>query len=685
MNWPSESTRKCRGTRHRREFFVAPGSYSKWSGTLPEANAEGSDGPFPSIERARDYLRAHPSPGPVTVWLREGTYQLDEPLRFGPEDTLPVTWAAWPNEKVVISGGMHLTGWRECERNGRRTWVHPLPPELRGCRQLFVDGRRATVPTLPREGCYVMADVPGVSLEGFMSGEPGDRFYAAPGDFAAFANLHDVDVVAYHFWTEERLPVRSFDPATGLVTCGRTSVWPLQDDAVASYARYRIEHVREALDTPGQWYRDRDAGELLYLPLPDEDLATTDLRVPRLGQLLLVDGDAAGGRPAGNLCFRGISFAHSEWRHHPEAGSDRQAAISVPAAVEVAEATNCSFEDCSFTHLGGYGLELGPGSVACRVQGCTFADCGGGGIKAIGVEVDGEPYLANHAHVIADNEICDCGLVFASAVGVLLVHTWDVEVSHNHIHHLEYSGISCGWIWGYGPSATRDVLIARNHIHHLGSGLLNDMGGIYTLGVQPGTVLRGNRIHDIRMHNYGGWAIYADEGSSHLVVEDNVCYNTDSEAFQLHYGRENQVRNNIFALSELGQVSLTAFERERSLTFAYNIVITDGRPVFTARDGEDLAKPGIVSDCNCLWDLAGAVFSANQRRDRTGATAYSRRLDLAAMRERGYDLHSLDADPGCADPAGGDFTLPPDSPAYALGFRPFDQTAVGPRPPADRV
>ena len=65
------------------------------------------------------------------------------------------------------------------------------------------------------------------------------------------------------------------------------------------------------------------------------------------------------------------------------------------------------------------------------------------------------------------------------------------------------------------------------------------------LGVQPGTVLRGNLIHDIEKSNYGGWAIYPDEGSAHLLIENNVCYRTNGEIFHQHYGRENVIRNNI--------------------------------------------------------------------------------------------------------------------------------------------
>src|SRR5690606_34811764 len=144
------------------------------------------------------------------------------------------------------------------------------------------------------------------------------------------------------------------------------------------------------------------------------------------------------------------------------------------------------------------------------------------------------------------------------------------EISHNEIHDLFYSGISCGWTWGYEESVSRDNRIEHNHIYDLGHGFLSDIGGIYTLGVQHGTVIRGNLIHDIEQKNYGGWAIYLDEGSSHILVEGNVCHDLGSNGFNQHYGRENIVRCNIFAFGRECQFSLSRAEDHVAFTFERN-------------------------------------------------------------------------------------------------------------------
>ena len=248
-------------------------------------------------------------------------------------------------------------------------------------------------------------------------------------------------------------------------------------------------------------------------------------------------------------------------------------------------------------------------------------------------------------------------------------------ISHNHIHDLYYTGISVGWRWGYAESAVRDNVIEKNHIHDIGQGWLSDMGGIYMLGVQPGTVLRGNLIHDVTKSSYGGWAIYLDEGSSHMVVENNICYRTSENLFNLHYGRENIVRNNIFAFGGDGLVSYGRIEAHLGYTCERNILVSDGRPLFLGGFGP--AARRITSDLNLLWDVSGREPVANYTGfyRPSGAT-----LDLAAWRALGHDRHSVVADPQFRNAAAGDFTLAAGSPAFALGFRPIDMSDVGPRP-----
>jgi len=303
--------------------------------------------------------------------------------------------------------------------------------------------------------------------------------------------------------------------------------------------------------------------------------------------------------------------------------------------------------------------------------GNTICDLGAGGVKVGSVGV-AQAVCANELRTgnnrITDNRISAGGRVFHNGVGILCLDSFGNDISHNHIHDLFYSGISCGWVWGYSENVAKDNLIEKNHIHDLGHGVLSDMGGIYVLGVQPGTVVRGNLIHDVEKFHYGGWALYLDEGSSHILVENNIGYNVSSQPFHQHYGRENVIRNNILAFGRESQFCVSRAEDHNSITFERNIVVTDGEPLFTGGYGWKSGKSYMISDLNLFWSISGKPLIC-------GGGSYHE-----LWHALGHDKHSIVADPRFRNLAAFDFTLEADSPAWELGFQQIDMSDVGPRP-----
>lgn len=704
------------------DLYVSPIGNDKWSGRLPQPNPDKTDGPLATLDGAKAALarlfRPQPTmpdpractaawPGQVTVLIRGGRYELSAPLVFRPQDSMPVTFKAYPGETPIFDGGVRISGFREETINGVQVWVTEIPDVAAGkwyFRQLFVNGRRATRSRFPKQGFYRVGDP-------LLRGKPAgwqtwghNQFQAAPGDMRAWKNLQDVEVVALHYWIEERLPVASYDEQTRVVTSTCRTRSPLTLSWGGEPAIYFVENVFEALSEGGDWYLDRPSGKLYYVPREGETIESAEVYAPRLHQLLQLLGQPDQEKYVQWLRFEGLTFRHAETGvpvaetlpAHVTLGSDPrrrpadlaaspQAACDVPGVIHLRGAHHCAIEDCVIEHVGWYGLELEDGCRGIRVIGNTITDMGAGGIKVGGCDAAGPVARRTGENRITDNVICDGGHVFQSGVGVLMRHTFGNILAHNHIHDLYYSAVSSGWVWGYAESVTRDNIIEFNHIHDLGKGWLSDMGGIYTLGVQPGTVIRNNHIHDITCTKYGGWAIYPDEGTSHVIIENNVSYRTNSAVFHQHYGRENVVRNNIWAFGHEGCVALSRQDKHQSFTFVRNIVLSDGDAIYTGGYGCNMTdRPRIEADLNLLWCMAGDLTAATNKWEGGKTDPNNPPLDWKQWQANGQDPHSLVADPRFADPANGDFTLASDSPAWPLGFKPIDLSTVGPRPKEQR-
>jgi len=685
------------------ELYVSQDGNDGWSGLLPAPNLKRSDGPKASVLGAAREIalrrKAGSLAGPVRVMVKGGRHFLQAPIELLPEHSWPSVYESYPGEEAVFDGGSLVKGWKEAELDGVRVWTAEVSDLLdaRGrFRQLFVNGRRAVSSRSPKKGFHFMREVKGLDPKQFTGGKDWgspdfgqDSFVSSPEGFdPAWRNIEDLEIVAPHFWITTRLAVKSFDPATRKVRLAGKSLMPFVDSGSGSFAKYYVENVVEALSEPGEWALDRAAGLLHYVPREGESIESSECFVTHLKQLLLLKGRPEEGEYVEHLTLRGLAFEHADWG---EPMNSVQAEVAVPGTVALEGARNVVFEDCRFERLGCYAIQLGDGCRSNAVSGCLMRDLGAGGAIANGSDASGPLSRRNGDNSYTDNTICACGRVFPSACGIVTMHSYGNLISHNHIHDLFYTGVSCGWVWGYGDSVSRENRIEFNHIHDLGKGVLSDMGGVYTLGVQPGTRIFGNLIHDIERARYGGWAIYPDEGSSHIVIESNVCYNVSSSPFHQHYGRENLVVNNVFAFGKDSVCALSAGRSRntgyahpgsnfsRSVLFLRNIFLTDGAPVHTGGYGNKVEDGNVESDLNIVWDVSGREPVSGNPASGHGAPL-EKGYKWEQWQELGYDLNSIVADPKFKDPANGDFQLPPDSPAEVVGFRRIDVSKAGPRP-----
>jgi hypothetical protein len=550
------------------DFYVAPNGDDNGTGTVRR--------PFATVQRAQKAVRALTAKGlqkDVLVLLRGGRYELRRPLTFAPEDggteEHAVTYAAYRNERPVFSGGSRLTGWRQEEVG---CWTVTLPEVKAGTwsfRGLFVNGRRATRARSPDRGFFRIEKA-----------GPDNRtsFTFRKADVGAYKHVGDAEIVFLHDWSTSRVRIRSVDSDRSTVRLADPigcRARHFRMDHFERHPRYFVEGAAEMLDAPGEWHLDARTGRLTYIARKGETREEAEIVAPRLERVLDVKGrDEA---PVRNLHLVGLTFEHTNWSLPPFGLACGQAAFHevrleggktrgrkpIPPAAHLESAVDCTVRKCRFAHLGGSGLALRRGCHGNRIEGCEFADIAANGVnvgegyaarrvvkegKAREVE---DPELVAKGNVVANCLLHDCGALFYGAVGVWVGITDGTVVRHCEIRDLPYTGVSVGWRWDTKPTACANNTVEHNHIHHVMQ-LLSDGGGIYTLGRQPGTVLRGNHIHDIpanagRAESNG---MFLDQGTSLIRIEHNVLHSIARSRLRFHQAEKNKTRGNVLFLSK---------------------------------------------------------------------------------------------------------------------------------------
>ena len=664
-------------------LYLSPQGCDTWSGRLAQPTGDRSDGPLatPGAALLAARRRQAETRKPVHVVVGEGDYELAQPLVFTPEDSGQV-WSAAPGARPVFSGGRHLSGWQVGEHAGCMCWTLDLPEVRAGTwsfTQLWVNGARRPRTRLPKTGFFRFTGLDGQANSGVAWTRGPIRAQYQPGNLQPFMNLDDVSLVVYQLWFDTHHRIQSLDETAHVVHFHRPSLGSLLDEK-AEFARYVLFNVFEGLSEPGEWYLDRSAGRLYYLPLPGEVPEQTEVVASRLVEL--VRFQSSDDTAVADIRLENLTLAHNEWSRGKENVGSVQAATDVSGAVVFDRAERCVLYGCEISHCAGYGVEMLTGSHANVVAACTIRDLGGGGIKighesltvhetAVGQNIPPVGrWFRRQAATVADCQIHDGGHVYPSAIGVWIGNAGGNRIQHNEIHHFNYTGISFGWVWGYAPSSRGfDNRIENNHIHHINDArLLSDNGGIYSLGLQSGSVVTGNHIHDVSCHGYGGWGLYPDEGSSGILYRDNCVHDVKECGLCVHYGRFLTIRNNLFARVGRDILGLGRSDLSCGNVFEQNVLWFDHGNLGDRADRDALTH---ITRRNVIWNagVGGVHWPLGS---------------LAAEQAEGRWLESIEADPLLTDPAGGDFSLRAESPALGLGFAPFDWRQAGPRPANQR-
>ena len=643
------------------DFFVATDG--------SDANTGTQDRPFATFCRAQQAVRHAEKAGPVTVWVRGGRYYLSETLVFTEADSgteiAPVTYQAWRNEKVIISGGSKLNlKWAPYRDGIRKAEV----PAGWTTDQLFVNGRQQILARYPNFD-------PEVKI---LNGYGADAFSPARARRWADPGGGFIHAIQNNLWGSIDYVITGKDAAGNVTWEGG---WQINRQA-GMHKDYRfVENIFEELDSPGEWFLDPKARMLYYYPPAGLDLKTATVEGVSLRQLVEFNGSEE--HPVRHVTFQGFVFRHSARTFmdtkEPLLRSDWT--ICRSGAVFFNGADDCAIINCDFENLGGNTLFVNNYNRRITIRDCLIQDGGGSGICFVGDpkavrsplfefknrqgldQIDKTPGPRNSNYpagcLVDDCLITRIGRVEKEAAGVEISMSQDITVRHCSIYEVPRAGINIGdGCWGGNVIEFCDVFDTVLETGDHGS--FNSWGrdrywGLTGVGTNelPALALldtiRPNIIRNSRWRCDHGWDIDLDDGSSNYQITDNLCLNG---GIKLREGFYRVCENNIMVNNSFHPHVWYSGSQD---VFRHNIVFGEYKPIRVNQPW------GRECDYNLLQE--------------SGRNLSVRAANLHL--QSGADEHSLEADAMFLNPAIGDYRVSGESPALELGFHNFSMDQFG--------
>ncbi|POY37964.1 hypothetical protein C3K47_05420 [Solitalea longa] len=619
-------------------------------------------------------LKKENQKGSISIILKNGTYELSEPIRITPENggskDLKIIFKAEINARPIISGGKRIT------MTGDGILSADLSSLLKGkegmLQDLYIDGKRAVRARRPNIGFLKFKKTSEKKTSDLPWHETTSvQYYEIPAETytelkkLSPEKLKNVRFNVYHKWIVTSRNIDSLSTtSSGFYSTGQ-GLPPY--NKIDETSLFFLENVANALDLKNEWVIDEN-NRVNYIP-EDTGKKKVEAIVPVVEKLLLIEGDSEN--VVNNVFFQGISFCYA---NKPFTASKYgQAAAAVDAAIVLNDAENIRFENCSIMHTGQYAIWFKKNTKYCTMSKCYVNDLGAGGVRIGPMELPKDTLTLTSNINIENCIIHSGGKNYPHAVGVHITHSANNNIVHNDIADFGYTGISVGWVWGYAFSPSINNKVLYNHVHHIGWAILSDMAGIYTLGVSPGTEISHNVVHDVYSYGYGGWGLYTDEGSSSIRMENNLVYHTKTGGFHQHFGKNNIINNNIIAFSKKFLAQFTRAEDHQSFEFKHNILLADGERFLEGR-----WQQGIINiDSNCYWNSNNKkslfMISSVKYGNKTNDTLSFKQWQQTS----GKDKNSLFQNPGFKDPEKYDFTIHNPSVIQQIGFIPFDYNKAG--------
>jgi len=517
------------------DFYVSEKGMDIWSGTLPIPNEEGTDGPYATLKRAQQavkelksnvyFPKVDPvetrwigSPHPlgkgkdILVLIREGFYSLDEPLIFSAEDggerietNLPtgafeyhklkdhyVTYAAYPGEEPIISGGKKVKNWKK----GKKSWTTNVAGI--DVSMLVVNGKKQVLARTPNEG-YFIPPVISVST---------DELYFNSGELKSWKGMENNRVHMLLRWHHGANSFVSIDEKDGVAKLEKP-----QDGVVIVPPRYYVENVKALMDAPGEWFFDENNKDLNFIPpVGINDANDAIISVPQLQELFIVKGER--GKPVRNLRFYGLTF---------------EGVLAGKSAISYSHAHASEFVNNEVRSASGTGIYLAEGCYQTKLLNNKIY-----GVDNIAIRIHGPESAASGKDILREtlisyNHISNCGGVNIDAAFSIFT-----TISHNYITKTRGRyAISVGGWHNLEEAIDGAYTVEYNHLEVVQKDA-DDSGAIKTAGTTFKSVVQKNLIHDVNAgffnDNVGFWF---DNMSLGWVAKDNIFYNLEQGEMKL--------------------------------------------------------------------------------------------------------------------------------------------------------
>ncbi len=690
----------CCQSMNGMDYHVSP--------TGSDTNAGTVAAPFATLARARDAICQSGQAGKqaITVHLADGTYFLGDTFTLMARDSgsadAPITYRAKTEGKVILSGALEISAlkWQPAGKGIFKAAVHADVLKRCAFDELWIGQSKLAMARFPNRSEHHVFD--GVTDLKTLNERARDYRHPETGFVHALHSNH---------WGSVHYRVTGVN-SDGLELEGG---WQQNRNRRLNDRNVMIENIFEELDSPGEWFLDRQTNTLYVCPPEGVDLKTATLQATNLRELIRFDGSQS--KPVRYVNIQGIEFRHArrifnenEKAWEPLLRGDWSIVRS--AAVLMTGTEYCTIKDCHFNATGGNGVffnnynrhsavidslfeRLGDSAV-CFVgnYACTRSNPVGYGNSYPQSEMDLTP--GPKGKDFPKDCVMDGCLVFAigrvgkQTAGAVISMAQDIAIRHNTIYHVPRSGITVNdGCWGGHVIEYNDVfntvIETGDHgpfnswgrdrywdtRHHGGKPYREDIstaGGEKTpqktsrerarLDTVNPVIIRNNRfMHPWNSHS---WGIDLDDGSSNYHVYNNLGLGC---SVKLREGFFRRVYNNVFIGGQAVQFHVP-FDYHSDYV-CRNIIVSKAPVTMPWRnDMKKIADAEEISN-NLYWSIEQY------------ASGDTENAQLKKYQAAGIDGNSISANPMFVDPMKYDFRVADDSAALKLGFKNFPMDRFG--------